>query len=82
MQDAVAALVGGAAEAAGRARERLRGVSDLERAVARLHASTVWLGKGAGGKGAKTACIHDARGKMGWRGDGGGKVSGTACILS
>ncbi|PNW83581.1 hypothetical protein CHLRE_05g235750v5 [Chlamydomonas reinhardtii] len=46
-QDAVAALMEGAlAEAAGQARKLLAGVSDLERAITRLHASTVEGGSG------------------------------------
>ncbi|KAG2440549.1 hypothetical protein HYH02_010133 [Chlamydomonas schloesseri] len=46
-QDAVAALMeGGLAEAAGQARKLLAGVSDLERAITRLHASTVEGGSG------------------------------------
>ncbi|KAG2424293.1 hypothetical protein HXX76_014671 [Chlamydomonas incerta] len=46
-QDAVAGLMeGGLAEAAGQARKLLAGVSDLERAITRLHASTVEGGSG------------------------------------
>lgn len=45
-QDAVADLMGPAAEAGGIARKQLAGISDLERVIARLHASTVAGGSG------------------------------------
>ncbi|GIL60874.1 hypothetical protein Vafri_15713 [Volvox africanus] len=59
-QDAVAELMGSLAEAAGQARKLLGGVSDLERAVARLHASTV---SGASGRDASNVILYEDAGK-------------------
>ncbi|GIL69309.1 hypothetical protein Vretimale_13435 [Volvox reticuliferus] len=59
-QDAVAELMGSLAEAAGQARKLLAGVSDLERAVARLHASTV---SGASGRDASNVILYEDAGK-------------------
>jgi 3-hydroxyisobutyrate dehydrogenase-like beta-hydroxyacid dehydrogenase len=56
MQDAVAFLVGQGSEAAGTARKALAGVSDLERAVARLFASTV---AGAAGRDAVNVVLYE-----------------------
>ncbi|KXZ50845.1 hypothetical protein GPECTOR_15g531 [Gonium pectorale] len=59
-QDAVAALTGDLAEAAGQARKMLAGVSDLERAITRLHASTV---EGALGRDAAHVILYEDAGK-------------------
>ncbi|GLC55756.1 hypothetical protein PLESTB_001025500 [Pleodorina starrii] len=59
-QDAVAELGGPLAEATGQARKLLAGVSDLERAVARLHASTV---SGASGRDASNVVLYEDAGK-------------------
>ncbi|EFJ45822.1 hypothetical protein VOLCADRAFT_105835 [Volvox carteri f. nagariensis] len=59
-QDAVAQLCGELAEAVGQARKLLASVSDLERAVARLHASTV---SGASGRDAANVVLYEDAGK-------------------
>ncbi|KAG2496433.1 hypothetical protein HYH03_005657 [Edaphochlamys debaryana] len=60
-QDAVEALMGGElAEAAGATRKLLAGISDLERAITRLHATTV---EGAGGRNAANVILYEDAGK-------------------
>lgn len=55
-QDAVQDLIGPAAECGGQARKKLQGVSDLERALARLHASTI---EGAVGREAAHVVLYE-----------------------